>query len=173
MSGAYIIRGWEKEKLESETGPFQGFQGSKWVLLTQCAPQSCFQFYSVTFPYEEKKSPLFWNVSAFEIIERRSGTLCSTWVVVVISSFTWYHLLTFRSICRQVICTKDSGAMIFSFCPAFNTKDHSTMMKPAGWNSSPARHEGQWQYERCGAALSFIASYPICLADWWRERSVY
>lgn len=68
MSRAYIISGWEKEKLESETRSFQGFQGSKWLLLTQHAPQSCFQFYNISFPYdeEEKKSPLlkcecFWN----------------------------------------------------------------------------------------------------------------
>lgn len=34
--------------------------------------------------------------------------------------------------------TKDSGGMISNFCPASNTEDHSTMMKPAGGNSSLA-----------------------------------
>lgn len=30
---------------------------------------------------------------------------------------------------------EDSGVMIFHFCPASNTEDHSAMMKPAGGNS--------------------------------------
>lgn len=30
---------------------------------------------------------------------------------------------------------EDSGVVIFHFCPAFNTEDHSAMVKPDGGNS--------------------------------------
>lgn len=34
-----------------------------------------------------------------------------------------------------MLCAEDSGIVIFHFCPAFNTEDHSAMVKPAGGNS--------------------------------------